>query len=70
MLSDAPPACAQRVPLPPRPSQNYGATPLMAAAGCGRPSTVQKLLLARADPTLKGVVRLAAAVAREGAVVG
>ena len=44
---------------------------MFAAAG-GRPSTVQTLLLARADPTLKRPrwVRLAAAVAREGAVVG
>ena len=70
MLSDAPPACAQRVPLPPRPSQDDGRTPLMLAAYFGRPSTVHKLLLARADPTLKDNVRLAAAVAREGAVVG
>ena len=42
----------------------------MCAAGGGRPSTVQTLLLARADPTLKNEVRLAAAAAREGAVVG
>ena len=42
---------------------------MLAAIG-GRPSTVHKLLLARADPTLKQKVRLAAAAAREGAVVG
>ena len=70
MLATPPPACAQRVPLPPRPSQNYGVAPLMLAAGSGRPSTVHKLLLARADPTLKANVRAAAAAAREGAVVG
>ena len=58
------------MPLPPRPSQKYGATPLMWAANYGRPSIVQKLLLARADPTLKAKVRVAAAAAREGAVVG
>ena len=70
MLATPPPACAQRVPLPPRPSQTYGGTPLMWAARDGHPSTVHKLLLARADPTLKHKVRLAAAAAREGAVVG
>ena len=60
------PACAQRVPLPPRPSQIYKDTPLMYAAANGHPSTVQKLLAAGADPTLKDEVRAAAAVAREG----
>ena len=65
--SDAPPtACAQRVPLPPRPSQNDKYTPLMATANNGHPSTVQKLLAAGADHTLKDEVRAAAAVAREG----
>ena len=48
------------------PSQNYKNTPLMIAAYNGRPSTVQKLLAAGADPTLKNKVRGAAAVAREG----
>ena len=61
-----PPACAQRVPLPPRPSQVNRSTPLMNAAAYGHPSTVQKLLAAGADPTLKNKVRGAAAArARE-----
>ena len=38
----------------------------MNAAFYGNPSTVQKLLAAGADPTLKDMVRAAAAVAREG----
>ena len=38
----------------------------MCAALNDRPSTVQKLLAAGADPTLKNKVRGAAAVAREG----
>ena len=42
----------------------------MLAAYNGNPSTVQKLLAAGADPTLKDGVRAAAAVAREGAVGG
>ena len=42
----------------------------MFAARYGHPSTVQKLLAAGADPTLKNQVSAAAAVAREGAVVG
>ena len=52
--------------LPPRPSQDFKGTPLMFAALNGRPSTVQKLLAAGADATLKDTVRAAAAVAREG----
>ena len=41
----------------------------MNAAFNGHPSTVQKLLAAGADHTLKHEVRAAAAEAREGAVV-
>ena len=53
------------------PSQNVKWTPLMGAAANGHPSTVQKLLAAGADPTLKDQVSVAAvAMAREGVVVG
>ena len=51
--------------LPPRPSQNDKWTPLRNAAANGRTSTVQKLLAAGADATLKDWVRAAAAEARE-----
>ena len=51
--------------LPPRPSQGDKWTPLMLAAFNFRPTIVQKLLAAGADPTLKNLVRAAAAVARE-----
>ena len=69
MPATPPTACAQRVLLPPRPSQDDKWTPLMFAARNGHPSTVQKLLAAGADPTLKSTVRAAAAEAREGAVI-
>ena len=64
------PACAQRVLPPPRPSQDDKWTPLMYAARYGHPSTVQKLLAAGADATLKDQVRAAAAEAREGGAGG
>ena len=51
---------------PPRPSQHDKVTPLMWAAFHGHPSTVQKLLAAGADHTLKDKVRAAAAEARQG----
>ena len=66
--SDAPhhPPALSACCLPPRPSQNSKRTPLMFAAYNGYPSTVQKLLAAGADATLKDTVRAAAAEARKG----
>ena len=47
--SDAPPACAQRVPLPPRPSQIMGRTPLMLASENGHHKVCEVLIDSSAD---------------------